>query len=1081
LTSIDDLDPVGATADLELITDDVAWHVRNVESSRSGLRRRLKRKLRRLKAETQERQLQGRLEAIWGPKKVGWFERTVLFLIFLVLGILTADLLFSFPENVRYWLMVVDTLACAVFLWEFFVKLALVKGKGRWFLRHAFVDLLPSIPVGLLTLRPGTSDPIRAGRAIRLLRLTRVARYLRALAPLIRLIRAFGFLSRGLDRVVRRYGHLLNHDVILYPTRAEWARALSATEGNASRVRRIQGQLSDLWTDLLGSVPEPSHALVLDARLDALEAARRRGDTQRPPVVRGRVRPTREIPAEILLRRLGSLTPEAVEAEFSTDFISRAARAVRLFSSIPLRWLPLVRRCVPRLSGAMSDAEVTAAGANQAAVHFRRMHGRWFFFADLYGTITAAEFLDRVGTTLVKGAFRPAYRLTIFGGIFLLTQLLLYISRFDLLEKLADFLNRFVGTTLIVLGGICFLILAIGWWLKRIASEATSFYEQTAAAQFLPLTESIKARFLDRDAAIVDQRIFGHGPSPSAQSERHRSEFVDGVRQWLLAAHSGGTGDAAFDPMERTVLLYRDGMDGGLLHESDTRTTNQLLGNPALRHLRRTAWCIGRRARKELQALDLSRPRALLRGPYLWFSLITRAVAQSAARLIVDYNRYAIPLAEVASSSPEECARFDAWILGRDETPARQVREESRAGSARALTSAFTALHFLDDDPRRDDDVARRFGPRVLGRLRADRRLLFRRIFGTYPLHTRPHEQRVVNLYRLYEEWLAGGRAFLVPLRLIGRLLRGILAVLRWIFRSIREIRQPRSAQDMESASQAGFAVAVRKIDRMRGPVVRAGVLLRARMDSEYLGVRVPGTREDHRPRADAEADLDFLDVVPSLRRRVEEEHDRAQADMRRLARLLDGGLLTRVAASIGVSPRELTERHLRAAAFAYRADITGVRTYLSCEEVVREGAEQALSAPLRPWRWIRAPRLGTAFRRWWKQHGVDDRRARKAAWRWALNDVNGTGRALRVWARRGREAAERVGEDRLAALLRHPSRLEEQLHTLRIVQTLALIDVLNYRTHVFRLGRYADDGEEPGDLLVLADVCGGQGDSGAA
>ena len=50
----------------------------------------------------------------------------------------------------------------------------------------------------------------------------------------------------------------------------------------------------------------------------------------------------------------------------------------------------------------------------------------------------------------------------------------------------------------------------------------------------------------------------------------------------------------------------------------------------------------------------------------------------------------------------------------------------------------------------------------------------------------------------------------------------------------------------------------------------------------------------------------------------------------------------------------------------------------------------------------------------------------------------------------------------------RHPERVTDQIVTLRIVQTLSLIDMLNYREHVFRLGRYGDAGNEPGDSLSL-------------
>ncbi len=121
--------------------------------------------------------------------------------------------------------------------------------------------------------------------------------------------------------------------------------------------------------------------------------------------------------------------------------------------------------------------------------------------------------------------------------------------------------------------------------------------------------------------------------------------------------------------MERTVLLYRDGLDGGLLHDSDTRTTNQLLGNPALRHLQETAGCVDSREQKALRALDLEHQRKLFGGPYFWFSLVTGAVAQSVAHLIVEYNQHAIPLVELDGTEPENRARYEVWLDGRAGDP----------------------------------------------------------------------------------------------------------------------------------------------------------------------------------------------------------------------------------------------------------------------------------------------------------------------------------------------------------------------------------------------------------------------------
>lgn len=1074
LTGIDDLGPAPARAQLGLAAADLRWYLTNVETKRGSRRKRLRRKWRRLRAEIQERRLQGRLEGIFGAKAVGRFEQLVLALIFLVLGLLAIEAIFDLSSETLYWFTVADTLACVVFLLDFFGRLWLVKGKWGWFARHALIDFLPSIPFGLLTLHAAGPDPIRAGRAIRLLRLTRVARYVRVLMPVIRIVRAFGFLTRGLDRVVRHYGHLLNRDVILYPTREENVRARATRNETVARLRRLDAEMTDLWEDLLVSTHGALREDVARMRIEALSEARRGGLTHRPPLRGARVAVTREVPAEMLLRRLERTTAEAIEADMGADFVARVARIVRLFSKPPLRWIPFLGRLFPRLGPAMSDAEAVAAGARHASKKLRRYHARWFRFADLYGTVTPAEFVARVGSTMIKSAFRPAYRLLLIGGVFLLVELLLLVLPWELLHTIGHTIGPLVGDTLLLLGGICFLVLAVGWWLRRIGSQATVFYEQVALAQFLPLMESVKGRSIERDAAVLSQTVVGpesllHGEAPEARAVERRARFVAGVKAWLLQAHAGGDATGAFDAMERTVLLYRDGMDGGLLHESDTRTTNQLLGNPALRYLRLSAGCVNRRERKAFRALDLEHQRRTFGGPYFWFSLITRAVAQAAAGLIVEYNRNAIPLVELPVTGPDECARYETWLEGKDAGDEEVAEAAVTARDAQYATAAFTALHFLDDDPHRDREVTRRFGRPVLLRLHRDRRRLFRRIFGTYPLHTRAHEERVVNLYRLYEDWLAGGRALLLPLRGLWGGAKWIARVVGWVAAAVKEVRHPRAVQEYVREVEADFATAVRKIDRMRGPVVRASLWLRARTDCEYLGVRLPGTFRTGIEGAGVERDLDFLDAPIDLRMRVEEERDLAQADVRRLAKRIDQGLFERIAGTLGLPPDALGREHLRAAVFAYRADIAGVRSLLSASAILQETSAEAPYRRLLEGNWWLHPRLRWAFSRWWKANGRGGRHIRKAAWRAVLNDANGAGRALRVWARLSSQEAVAEGERRLTELLRYPGRLSGQLVTLRAVQTLALIDVLNYRTHVWRLGEYEADGDDAGCLLTLA------------
>lgn len=1068
LTSIEDVDAPRAAAQLSVMEDDVAWHLRHVPVPPTQ-RRRLKRKLRRLRYEGQERELQGRVEARFGKRFVFHVDRLIVWLIFFVLAALFVEMIFDLSVKVRIVLMIADALACGVFLTEFFVKLSMVRGRGRWLARHFVIDFLPSIPFGVLMLATGMisaadlrGDKSRLARGFRLVRILR----------LTRMARAFTFLARGFDRLARRYGHLLNHNIVLYPNREERRLAVRHQESLAARAWRLRSSLNDEWRNLLQTSVDGARADVAGARIAALEAARAQGLTLRTPRTGGSASAgVRDLPAEQILRRLDDVSPAELEADLGEEFVSRSARAVRMFARPGLRWIPILRKYVPRVAPHMSAAEVTAAAAHTISAEISRHHGRWFWVADLYGTVTPSEFVDRVGSTMMRGAFRPAYRLALFGLAFLAVDLLSRAVPSQFLDNLWSFLRPLVGEVIVILGGVCLLILALGWWLKRLAGQATFFYEQTVNAQFLALTEAIKGRQLSRDGAIFDARVFV--PEELALQESYpggaparQAAFAEAMRGWLVRARAGKELAGVNDAMERALLLYRDSLDGALFAESDNRTTNQLIGSPALRQMRSLSHRVDKREKKALATLDLGRARSSIRGPYLWFSFIAKAIAQSTARLIVEYNRYAIPLDEIPFAADEERLRYEAWVATGKPPAGEEAREKLRRQGRGYITTAFTALHFLDDDAGRDQDVAARFGPEVLANLRRDRRILFREAFGTYPLHTRSKDQRVLNLYRLYERWFAGGRAFLIPLRLLWRWVAMFGRFFKWLVRAVGEIRTPRMRGDARVAADADFPTAVRKIGRMRDPVVWASLWLRARFDPEYIGVRLPGTQASGLEGATWESDLRFLHATGSQRRLVEEEQARAEADLRRLARLVDEGLLEEVAGVIGVPLAALGREHLRAATVAYRGDYQRVRSLLSCERVLDETAAGVFDhAPLPRSFWPR-PRLKAAFRRWWREHGRGDKVARKWMWRQIVYDTDGARSALDAWRRWGPAEARRLGLARLADLLRHPGRISEQIVTLRIVQTLALIDLLNYREHVYRLGGYEASGDDVGDWL---------------
>jgi hypothetical protein len=1069
------LDPTVASRQLEVVRADFEWYLNHVEKEEGKQRRRLKSSRHRLLVEWQERVLQARLETRFGAGFVLFFERLIFWLILAVLGLLVAEMIVEPTGTALLWFIGADTAICGVFLLEFFVKLYYAPLRWLWFRRQFIFMLLPSIPFGLLGLHE--ADPVRAGRAVRLLRLTRFARYLRVLRPLIRFVRIVGFMTRGLDRLARQYAFLLRTRIILYPTREERIQCDRRRETPLELARQLQEEATERWNHLLLVSEQSLRAELALARLEPLRSAFEQLAGVRPlrlPRLAGDA--VGERTADSLIRQLSSMSAAEVNRVLSPSVVGRLARMITLFSYPPVRWLPLISSWVPRVSNHETDAHLVGEVCQNVGIWLGKWHRRWLWFRDLYGAITPSQFVDRVGSLLVRSAMRPAYRLITFGLFLLLTRLVLQLAHLPWLESLETYLFRFLGLPIIVLGSLCLLVVVVGYWMQRLAQEATDFYEESALAQFLQLTELIRTRYIERDTRLFYRRVIlpeyrvreGLGKPPS---DDEVAELMEMTRAMLVGEHRSHDPHAAFDPVERTVLLYRDSLDGALLADSDTRTTSQLLGNPALRRFRTWSRRFDRKAEKALQRLTLTRQRVLFGGPYFWFLLIVRSISHLTAQRIIEYNRNVLPLEELSRATEDELRRYGTWLESKDVDTSLPFLECKEDAYAYVVTTAFTALHFLDCDPQRDREVGLRFGPEVLDRLYHDRGLLIRRVFGTYPMHHLSKEDRVVDLHALYEYWLGGGRVLLLPLLLLLKGLRHAGQFFGWLWRCLGEIRRREGQLDPDDAADAGFDTAVRKIDRMRGPIVRASMRLRTIVDPEYLGIPLPGLDRTSTPEADMDADVRFLDLEREFIRELEQDRGRAEGDMKRLGELIEGGLLEQVAGRLGKEPGSMrTPTCVRAAAVVYLANYLGVRELLSCEEILRDGFQQAEEdgpLPMRPW-----PNVGLRwmFWRYRRKHPFANARAKKAAWRAVAHNVNGLANALRTWYHLGEKAREK-GLETLTTLLRHPSRITEELVTLRAVQTLALLDVLHYREHVYRLGNYAADGENVQGLLTWGEA----------
>jgi len=1055
VTSIDDLNPDAAIRQIDTVSEAAKWYLAEIDRRRCPETKRIKRKLARLRAERQERQVLARMEEKFGRRIAGFIERLVLVLILVVLGLMTIEWTVTPSDKTLYWFAIVDAVCCGVFLLEFFTKLILVEGRWTWFRRHLFVDLIPSIPIGLLTAGVANSgDVIRAGRIARFLRLPRLARYVRILRPLIRVFRALGLMARGIDRVVRQFGRTLNCNVILYPNQAEieqYERRRPEPDAEQSRLWR---RVRDEWGRLLADASDEERKEIASQRIDVLRKSVEAKSIHFEEGA-GPAAGVRDIPAEALLDNFQSLDAESAEATLGESIVAQLGSIIKTLSMGPIRILPIIRQCIPKGARGMTDAEAVAKSSRMTAAFLRKFHDIWFWFADLYGTVTPSQFIDRVGGMLVKSSSRPAYRLVMFGGLLLMMEGVLTVIQFDALSNFRETIAGYVGTTVMILGSLCFLVLGLGIWLQRVAKESTDFYRRSVQAQFLSLTDAIRAGHVQRDAKILYDRVL-KTDWPDEDTRPDEEKVADVVaRLQRSIVRSPETDDAVVRHpfLDRMMLLYRDWLDGGLFTDSDTRTTNQLLGNTALRQLLLVSHRVSKKDMKKLQTLDLEQQKSLLKGPYLWFSFVSQSVAHSVAYLLVNYNRKAIPVHEREHSPKETRQAFHGWLSVSDTMEVEKKRVS--IDESQYVTTAFTAMHFLDNDPVRDRGVEQQFGPEVFARLKHDRTLLIRRVFGSLPMHEQPRSRRVVNLYAVYENWIANGRVFLIPWFLFVLTLKGFWRLIAWVYRAVQELRNPERRTARLDATHADFRVAVRKIERIRGPVAEVCGQLRSMFDPAWLGTPLPSESDTRLRGADMHADLSFLDAGPQFERGLQKERRRSEESMWRLEKAVEGGLLERLARARNLDEDAFqTRQHLRAAAIAIHGDLDRVRSRLFARAILSEVYQTTQAEPTWLDRWsLRIPTRRT-FARYWQAHGTDDKAAHHSAWRATLMNENGVADSLRCWGKHGDEV-EREGERCLAKLLIHPDRITEQLLTLRMVQTLALLDILHYREQVHSLGQY--------------------------
>lgn len=1006
----------------------------------------------RLLRAADDRELARRLEARVGPSGVTTIETAnfVLLLVVLVSMLVEATVdLSPMQSDVLHW---IDAGACLFFVADFLFEIVLHPRPFSWFCRNALTDLLPAVP-SVFFLLPHTAVPAAAEyliglRALRLLRVTWAARYVQALRPLLRSARLLLFLVRGLDGLTARFSQLLNREFVFVPAAADVRRPVVEEDRRDLSYAALRRE-----HELVALLPLEARLEVLQQRIDAVrkmapDLGERRGE--RGPDAASQ----RDIPIDTAVQFLWTLRPQDIGRWLRPADVQSLDRVLRVLSAVPVRWLPIIRRFAVHPLAETSEERIVQL-ARRVAEWIESWHGRMLFFADLHGIVTGPQILDRVASAMVKASQRPAVRLLLFGGLFSILRLFWE----------DNFLSKIVGLPLVVLGGVCLVFLALGYWLKRLAGQASEFYRLTSEANFLSQLERVKTRYETEDLAFLARRIFGDGG--------HARQARTMLRAQVQSARTGVPIEDKDVPefvryeSNRIALLYLHFLDGAPLHASDVKTTEQLLANPALENLRTRFLRFGPRERKRLRKLKLD-DGSLLTGPYLWFRFITESIAVESAKRIVGYNRFCVPLAERDQASPAQLAAMQAWLeRRRDPRGGRTIGELPWAARTPSHpTTEFTALDFALGDPERDRHLACLFGDEVLDVVKQDRRTMIREIFGTRPVHNLPKQERSFNPLRFYRRRLSHGRVLLAPLLLAWRFLRSVGWLIARVRQIVREVFDPDLAMQRREIGCAPFAVALRKIHRMKSPGLLEAIAMRLQLDPAYAGAPIGWS--DGAPFAaepEIERDLAFL----HLREREAAELRDAAAVVRRHTAELHAALGWLPPFPVPGDDDARTAGEL-AVTCAWIADKDDARTLLLAERWRTEALPALLQVHV-PRSWSRA--LWAAIRglfvvhpvdRWLQMHGrglpATARRPLRHAYE---HDRRGVGALLDAWLRL--PAGSSPAETAIACLrqaYRSGAAVRRDVLALRAVQSLAVLDVRNYRDLVFQLGDYSADGEDP-------------------
>ncbi|MCK5944067.1 MAG: hypothetical protein KAI24_18930, partial [Planctomycetes bacterium] len=683
--------------------------------------RRCRRFGKRLLRASDDRELARRLESRLGRRGVAVLETTNFVLLLVVLATLVIEHAVELTEGQLLVFQWIDALACLFFVADFVFELILHPSRWSWFWRNALTDLVPAIP-SVLFLVPavpthGSSDNLLLLRLLRLLRVTWAARYVQALRPLLRSARLLLFLVRGLDGLATRFSQILNREFVFVPAAAEVHRTsleLDLRDLLFASLRREH--------ELIALLPQDERRAMLHERA-AQSREVLRELPERAFTVTTSHAAVRDVAIGDAIEFLWSLGTQDIGRYLKPGDVQALDRVVRVISAVPVRWLPLIGKLAVHPLPATAEERIVEL-CRRTADWLESWHSRMLFFADLHGIVTGPQILDRVATAMVKASQRPAVRLLLFGGLFLLFNQLLSAAGTDpndegVFAAIAKFLNKIVGLPLVLLGSICLVFLLIGNWLKRLAGQASDNYRLTSEAHFISQLERVQTRYEERDLDFLTRRVF-HDPVNRAHARRLLEHQLDTARTGVPVRSGEVPHDVCLE-CNRIALLYLHFLDGAPLHISDVKTTEQLLANQSLQNLRQEFLAMDDAGRKRLRRLKLD-DGSLFSGPYLWFRFITESIAVEAAKRISGYNSYCIPLEQQPFAEPEALENMRYWLeRRRDPRGGRTPKQRKQDDQVDVYpTTEFTALDFLGGDEERDLHLAAVFGDEVLDTVRFD-------------------------------------------------------------------------------------------------------------------------------------------------------------------------------------------------------------------------------------------------------------------------------------------------------------------------------------------------------------------------